>query len=140
MRFASYRDRMARSVQRATAQYMKFVSTNQVDILGYFRTNNRPADFDLPNALKSLPGQGGSVLTWNNHPVEMLCLDAGTPGVTTNNLWVFVMDKNAVPDAPAASPQFAPVARLMTASWSEGDKIYLVAAAGTEQDVKKYLQ
>ena len=70
----------------------------------------------------------------------MLCLDASAPGGAPNNLWVFVMDKDVVPDAPSASPQFTQVARLMTASWSTGDKIYLVAAAGTEQEVKKYLQ
>jgi hypothetical protein len=140
IRFASYRDRMARSVQRSNVPYMKYASTNQVDILAYFRANNRPADFDLPNALKQLPGEGGSALTWNNHPVEMLCLDATVPGGPSNNLWVFVMNKDAVPDAPAAGPQFAQIAKLMTASWSTGDKIYLVAAAGTEQDVRKYLQ
>jgi hypothetical protein len=139
--FARYRDRMARSVQRSTAGYMKMRATNQVDIREYFRASNRPADFPLPKNLQQLPGEGGSVLTWNNHPVEMLCLNAGPDAAGhTNDLWLFVMNKSAVPDAPASGPQFQQVARLMTVSWSVGDNVYLLAGRGDADELKKYLQ
>jgi hypothetical protein len=132
--FARYRDRMARSVQRTDAYYIKYYSTNQADVLAYFQANRRPNNFALSSSLKDLPAAGGSVLTWNNHPVEMLCLNAGGSG-----LWVFVLDKNVVPDPPGAAAQFSQVGKLMTASWSSGDKIYVLAGSSTDQDLKKYL-
>jgi hypothetical protein len=138
--FARYRDRVARSVQRTAATYMKYVSTNQADVLAYFAARQRPVDFALSKTLQQLPAEGGSDITWNNHPVEMLCLNAGAPAGPRNDLWVWVMDKNAVPDAPGATPQFSQVGNLMTASWSAGDKIYLLAARGTDKDLKKYLE
>ncbi len=139
--YASYRDRMARSVQRSATPYMKMYSTNQSEIREYFRASGRPADFPLPKNLQQLPGEGGSVLTWNNHPVEMLCLNAG-PDATgrANDLWLFVMNKNAVPDAPGTGLQFQQVARLMTVSWTVGDNVYLLAARGTGDELKNYLQ
>jgi hypothetical protein len=139
--FARYRDRMAKSVQRSTISYMTMYSTSQADVFAYFRANQRPADFVLSKALQQLPAEGGSAITWNDHPVEMLCLQAGTdPSGQRIDLWVWVMDKNAVPDAPGAGTQFHQVGHLMTASWSAGDKIYLLAGRGTDQDLKKYLE
>ncbi|HXD01259.1 MAG TPA: hypothetical protein VN048_18115 [Verrucomicrobiae bacterium] len=138
--FARFRDRMARSVQRSNVPYMKMYSTNQTDVLAYFTANQRPTDFALSKALQQLPAEGGSAFTWNNHPVEMLCLNAGTDASgQRNDLWVFVMDKKVVPDAPGASPQFFQVGNLMTASWTVGDKTYVLAARGNTEDLKKYL-
>jgi hypothetical protein len=138
--FARFRDRMARSVQRADVPYMKMYSTSQADVLKYFADNQRPADLSLSKALQQLPAEGGSILTFGNHPVEMLCLHAGTETSGQHiDIWVFVMDKNVVPDAPGAAPQFAQVGKLMTASWSAGDKIYVLAGRGTGDDLKKYL-
>jgi hypothetical protein len=138
--FARFRDRMARSVQRADIPYMKMYSTSQGEVLKYFAANQRPADFSLSKALQQLPAEGGSALTWNNHPVEMLCLNARilTPN-QPNDVWVFVMDKKYVPDAPGAAPQFIQVGNLMTASWTTGDKIYVLAGHGTSEDIKKFL-
>jgi hypothetical protein len=132
--FFRYADRMARSVQRSGVTYMQKYATNQTDVLAYFKSKDRPTDFNLSDSLKQLPAEGGSAITWNNHPVEMICLK-GNAG----NLWVFVMDKKVVPDAPGAKAQFRKIGNLMTASWSNGDKTYLLAAAGTDEDLKKYL-
>lgn len=137
--FARYRDRMARSVQRSTTAYMKMHSTNQADILQYFRASNVPADFPIPRSLEALPGEGGSVLSWDTHPVEMLCLNGGLDATGhTNNLWLFVMDKSSVPDAPGNAPQYLQVGNLMTVSWTAGDKIYLLAGRGTEDELSHY--
>jgi hypothetical protein len=133
--FSRFADRMARSVQRGSAPYMQTYTTSQSEVFAYFKSKDRPADFNLSDSLKQLPAAGGSAITWNNHPVEMLCLK-GNAG----NLWVFVMDKNVVPDAPGSKTQFRKIGSLVTASWSSGDKVYLLAAAGTDEDLKKYLE
>ena len=136
--FGNYRDRMARSVQRGVP-YMSMAATNQAEILDYFVKQGGPADLVLSQNLQQLPGEGGSVLTWNNHKVGMLCLNAGTPSAK-NDLWIFVMAKSVLVDAPAAKPQFLQVANLMTASWTTGDKVYILAAAGTQKDLQKLLE
>jgi hypothetical protein len=43
-------------------------------------------------------------------------------------------------DAPAgASPQLSKVNRLITATWTQGDKLYLLGTAGDEQTIRQYL-
>ena len=44
--------------------------------------------------------------------------------------------QNAPPDA---GPVFEKVHRLMTASWTRDDKIYILAAPGDAVDLKTYL-
>jgi hypothetical protein len=140
--FLNYRDRMAKSVQRGIP-YMDFVSTNQADIREYFHTNRAPVDYALSKSLAQLPGEGGSVIAWYDQNVEMLCLNAGSsaPG-QTNDLWVFIANKTALPDAPApgAAPQFLKVGNLMTMSWTKDGKVYLLAARGEQEDLQKYLE
>ena len=58
----------------------------------------------------------------------------------TSDLWLFVVDRNSVRGAPAGNaPQFARVNRLMTATWAQGDKLYLLGTEGDEQAIKQYL-
>ncbi len=140
--FPRFRERMARSVQRTGSTYMNFVSTNQAEIREFFRGRGATVDYEISTNLQQLPGEGGSVLTWNTHPVEMLCLNGGvdTNGVKYD-LWVFIMKKDAVPDAPpAGKASFELVGTLMTASWSAGDKLYVLAGRGGEEDLQKFLQ
>ncbi len=137
--FSRYRDRMARSVQLGN-NYMQMHSTNVATILAFCQANGGPADFQVPARLRQLPGEGGSVKKWNDHPFFMLCLDAGAPG-SKNDLWLFVIDQTSMADPPAAGKtQFQQVAHLMTASWIENGKLYVLAAAGDAQTVQKYLE
>jgi hypothetical protein len=51
-----------------------------------------------------------------------------------------VVDCAAVRGSPAgASPQFSKINRLTTATWTQGDKLYLLGTEGDEQALKKYL-
>jgi hypothetical protein len=46
---------------------------------------------------------------------------------------LFVMDRAGLPDLPDTSaPQYAKAGDLMTATWSEGDKIYLLTGENKE--------
>jgi putative hemolysin len=135
--FATFRNRMARRVQRDSS-YMDMTSTNQTEILDYCQQQGGPANIALPANLQPLEGEGGSVFPFNNRKVAMLCLNAASDG-TKNDLWLFVVDKSVLPDPPPARPQFLQVANLMTASWTEGGKVFVLAAAGTPKDLQKYL-
>ena len=133
--FSSYRDRMARLVQRSYP--MKIAATDQAQIREYFRTNAGPVDITLPRNLEKLPGKGGAVFTWHNHPVSLLGLDAGG----STNLYLFVIKRSAFPNIPVpAKPEFNRVGKLMTASWNVGDQIYVLAGPGDEPVLRSFLE
>jgi len=132
--FANYRDRMARLVQRSYP--MKITITDQAEIREYLRTNAGPYDFTLPRTLEQMPAKGGAVLTWHNQPVSLLGLDAGG----NTNLFLFLVRRSAFHSLPVPTKtEFARVGKLMTASWSEGDEIYLLAGPNDVVALQNYL-
>jgi hypothetical protein len=51
-----------------------------------------------------------------------------------------VVDRKAVRGSPAgASPQISKVNRLITATWTQGGKLYLLGTEGDEAAIRKYL-
>jgi hypothetical protein len=133
--FTSYRDRMARMVQRSYP--MAIAATDQSQIREYFRTNGTPVEFTLPRNLEKLPGKGAAVFTWNRHPVALIGLDGGV----NTNLYIFLIKRSAFPDVPVpAKPEFARVGRLLTASWTVGDRVYLLAGPNDQPLLQSYLE
>jgi hypothetical protein len=132
--FADYRSRMARLVQRSYP--MKITAGDQAEIREYLRTNAGPYDFTLPRALEQMPAKGGAVLTWHNQPVSLLGLDAGG----NTNLFLFLVRRSAFHSLPVpTNTQFIRIGRLMTASWSDGDDIYLLAGPDDVVAIHNYL-
>ena len=90
----------------------------------------------LPAPLEKLLGDGGAVLRWQNKTVSMVCFDLGNH----NDLFLFVASRADLPDAPPTSePQFTNIGKLTAASWSTGDRTYVLAGPGDEQFVRRYL-
>ena len=135
--FQNYRERMVGKVQRGVP-YMQMFATNQEEILDYCRKQGGPADFVLSTNLEHLAAIGGAVLNWNGQKVTLLRFNAGEEG-TTNDLWIFVIGKGALPDPPPTKTKFATVGGLMTASWSAGSHVYILTGVGTDTDLQKYL-
>jgi hypothetical protein len=135
--FEHFRDRMAGMIQRGYAP-MEFLSTNQTAIRAFFQTKDVSTNYVLPAAIESLRGQGGAVMPWENHKVCMLCLTNSSAG---GELWVFITELANVPKAPAPGlkTDFKQVGNFMTASWTAGDKVYLITAAGNEATMSDYL-
>lgn len=132
--FESYRDRMARLVQRTYP--MKMNGTDQAQIRQYFRAHDGAVNFALPKNLEKLGGAGASVFTWHGQTVSLLGLDTGGA-----NLYLFLIKKSAFANASVSSqPQFLRVGRLMTASWSVGDTICLLTGPMEEAALKNYLE
>lgn len=138
--FATYRTRMATVVLR---NYAMSLETNGVaEIRAHLAQNQAPAEYELPEKLKATPLAGCGVLSWRATRVSMLCFLTGKPlePGQKSDLYLFVVDRSALPDAPAATePQFARVNRLLTASWSLGDKTYILAGEGDEEFLRQYL-
>lgn len=133
--FTNYRDHMARIVQRTYP--MKMLATEQWQVRDYFRTNAGPVDFTLPHNLEKLPAKGAAVLTWNSNPVALMGLDGGTNTV----LYLFFIPRSAFLNVPITeSPSFARVGHLMTASWTAGNEVYVLAGPDDETALKNYLE
>jgi hypothetical protein len=76
------------------------------------------------------------VLEWNGHTVSLVCFALASQQIAH----LIVIDRAAFGDAPTGSPHFAQVGDMATATWSQGDKTYLIASKGaTEPDLVRLL-
>jgi len=131
-RFENFRSRM---VGLALRQYGMDVVTNRDDVVRQFMADSgAPADYVVPQALEQLSLTGGGALTWRSNPVSMICFDRGDHQM----LFLFVVDRNVVREAPSEEPEMRKVSRLMTVSWSRGDRAYLLAGPEEEGFGEKY--
>src|SRR5262249_51972922 len=132
--FAAFQSRVVRNAQRGYA--MEITSTNLDEIRQYLATQGAHADYVLSAPLARLAGDGGAVVRWNNKKISMVCFDLGNH----NDLYLFVASRSDLPDAPSTSePQFTRIGNLTAASWSAGDRAYVLAGPGDEQFVRRYL-
>lgn len=138
--FAGFRSRMVKTAQRA---YGMDLETNSAPaIRAYLAQHQAYSNYTLPKPLANTTTTGCGVLIWQGHHVTMVCFHSGrplAPGAKTD-LFLFVMNRNAAPDTPVAGPpRFAQVNTLVTATWTQDGMVYLLAAPGDEEFLKKYL-
>jgi uncharacterized membrane protein YbaN (DUF454 family) len=130
--FADYRKMM---VAKAEGQYGMDLTTSDMEQLRkHFLQKGAPADYNLPQGLQNAQVLGGVRLSWRTHPVSMVCLRTSD----STNVWLFVTDRSALKDAPAGQRKFDKVDQLLTASWTEGDQLYVLAAPDERDFEQKY--
>ena len=131
--FTSFQARMVSSVLR---EYRMDIITNDMhQVRQYLAAQGAPADYEVTKKLGQLQLTGGGLLRWRNHPITMVCFDRGDKQM----LFLFVMKRSAVKDPPPETPQMAKVNELLTASWSQGDKTYILAGPEEPNFTNKYL-
>lgn len=138
--FAIYRSRMAKIAE--LGYRMDFATNNSSAIRAYLAQRSAPADYALTAPLEKTATTGCAVENWRGASVSMICFRTGKPlpPDKSSDLWLFVIDRAAVKDAPvAATPQFAQVNNLMTATWTEGGKLYVLGMEGDEAALQRYL-
>jgi hypothetical protein len=131
----SYRDRMARLVQRSYP--MKIAVTDPAQLRDYFRTNL--ADFPMPKGLEKFPARGAAVFTWHSQPVALMGLDAGQ----NTGLYLFAIKRSVFPNPPrGGTTDFLQVGNLMTAMWVSTNNAYIYMLAGPmdQTTMKGYLE
>ncbi len=132
--FEIFRDRMVRAVLR---QYTMDIVTNDMGaVRGFVAGKSAPSDYVLPPGLARLPVLGAGVLSWQDRRVTMVCLDSTNQGT----LFLFVVDRSSVPGAPGGVHEFGPVSKLITVSWSEGERTYVLAGNGSREMLQQYLR
>jgi hypothetical protein len=136
---ANYQDQM---MGAAASGYYMTAMTNLDQVHSWLAQNNAPADYVLPAGLKKAAVTGCTMQIWRKTKTSMICFRQGKtlPPGQPGDLWLFVIDQTAVNGAPAAaSPQLTTVDGLITATWTQDGKLYLLAARGDQQTIQKYL-
>jgi len=134
-RFNNYRQSV---VNAAVRIYGMDLETNDMAQLRQFvGKHGAPDDYEVTGPLAQLQLKGGGLLRWRGNPVSMVCFDRG--GGTM--LFLFVMKRSGVkdPPPPPEKAQVEPVDGLLTASWSRGDDLYVLAGPKEPGFPEKYL-
>jgi hypothetical protein len=121
---------------------MDLLTNNPAEIRSYLAKNQAPSDYGLPAALEKVAVAGCAIEGWQNAKVSMICFRTGKPlpPGQESDLWLFVSDRASLKDLTIGeSPHFARVNRLIIATWTKGDKIYLLGTEGDEQTIRQYL-
>jgi hypothetical protein len=137
---AVYQTRMVGFALRGYA--MDLATNNSEQIRAYLAQHHAPADFVLPAALKQAAPTGCAVENWQGAKVSMICFrtDKSLAAGGQSDLWLFVVDRASVKNSSAGDlPQFSKVNRLITATWTQGGKLYLLGTEGDEQTIRQYL-
>ena len=131
-RFKDYQYRMVGAVLR---DYRMDVVTNQMEVVRrVLSEKGAPQDYAVPPRLQQLALTGGGALRWRSHPVAMVCFDRGA----SQMVYLFVIERAALKDPPPAAPRVAKINKLMTASWTAGDKSYVLAGPDEPGFTQKY--
>lgn len=121
---------------------MDLATNDLVQIKAHLTQAAAPADYTLPAPLAQTAATGCAVKSWNGAQVSMICFATGRPlpqGLP-GDLWLFVVDRTAVTDAPdSATPQFSRIDDITVATWTENGKLYLLGVQGDEAMLRKYL-
>jgi len=137
---ATYRARMARV---ASSPYGMDLATNDpAQVQSYLARQHAPSDYSLPAGLKKAALAGCAVEGWKDAKVAMICFRTGRPLPLgeSSDLWLFVVDRRSLKNATVSSaPEISKVRSLMIATWTAGDKIYLLGVTGDEQLLRSYL-
>jgi len=131
-RFADFRSRMVRVALREYR--MDIVTNDMAQVRAFLASRGGPADYELKPGLAKLQLSGGGLLRWRGHPVSMVCFDRGDQEM----LYLFVLGRGAAKDAPPSTPRVEQVNKLVTVSWSQGDKVYVLAGPEGGDFVRKY--
>ena len=137
---AIYQNRMAGVALRGYA--MDLMTHDPQKVRAYLQQNGAPADYALPESLQKTAMTGCAVESWQGARVSMICFHTGKPlpSGEQSDLWLFVVDRNTVKNPPpAGAPQLAKVNDLMTATWTQGNRLYVLGTKGDEETLRRLL-
>jgi hypothetical protein len=131
--WSAYRAEM---VHYVSSSYNMYIKANNFDELRQVLAQRQwPTDFIVPDRLQTVTVMGGGALQWKGHKVDLACMKQNN-----RNLWLFVIDKAGLPNAPdAETPRLKMIGNMPTAAWSQGGNAYLLTARADEAFLKKYL-
>ncbi len=126
--FPAYRAEMADFVGHRLDR-LDLMSHDLAEVRRWLKDQAGQGELLLPAGLERRPSLGCRLMDWQQHKVSLVCFDLGNGHVAH----LLVIDRTALPDAPAESPVFTQISDVATVGWSRGEKTYLVASQGGSQ-------
>jgi hypothetical protein len=132
---ADFRDEMVSFAKIDPSLEMK---SNQLsDLTSWLETSHSMSGVVIPAKLKNMEPVGCRVLRYRAHDVGLICFRRANGKL----LHLFVMNQEAFPRVSDRSrPKFSGEGEWMTAAWSEGEHIYLLAAQSDQPTLESYLK
>ena len=131
---ASYRDEMAGFIK--VPPTLEMTTSRLADATAFLEKTSAPSAIALPPRLQALEPVGCRTLRFGGNDVALICFKRSDGRL----LHLFVANRNALPHfSSGAGPEYAAQGEWMTATWSEGDQIYLMMVQGDRAAVENYL-
>ena len=109
-------------------------STSQ--LISWLQTNQAPVASRLPKNLETLESLGCKTFLWNQELVSVICFARPDGGL----IHLVVTKTSATSNrAIKGEPEFVQHGEWATATWREGDKIYMLALEGSRDQLRTYL-
>jgi hypothetical protein len=111
-------------------------SHKAIELIAWLRANHAPAAQKLPPNLEKLESLGCKRFSWNGVPVSVICFMRADGGL------IHLVTTNASPSVDRTLNRQAKFVRLgewATATWREGDKVYMLAVEGAPDQLRAYL-
>ena len=128
-------DAILSSIARNESHF-DLISSNPTDLVRWLQANYAPAGKKLPNHLDKLPSIGCKTFFWGGKPVSLICFTL--PGGRVIHLVMTTVST----ESDRAIKHRAKVIQQghwATATWREGDMIYMLALEGSRDELHSYL-
>jgi hypothetical protein len=137
--YALFQGRMTGTLLRGTYPEMDLETNDLSQIRKYLAGRQAFGDYVMPDGLSRATSTGCKVLQWHGKNVAMVCFKSGVNPGPGPDLYLFVISRSSVSSPPPSKGiQTGQKSGLAMASWSSGDKTYLLAGQGDAQFLKKY--
>jgi len=106
------------------------------DLISFLRANHAPGSEKLPDNLSKLTSLGCKTFSWNGVAVSVICFtrpDGGLVHLVTTKA------TQAAVTVVKTRPAIVRRGNWATATWREGDKIYMLAVEGAGEPLLSYL-
>jgi hypothetical protein len=112
------------------------ISRNPADLVKWLRANNAPAAEKLPHHLDKLPSIACKTFFWGRKPVSLICF------TLPDGRAIHLVMTNVSTESDLAIKHPAKLIQQghwATATWREGDMIYMLALEGSRDELRSYL-
>ncbi len=111
-------------------------SHNADQLLAWLRANHAPTAQKLPHNLGKLESIGCKTFSWDGIPVSVICFMRPDGGLIH---LVATAAPATTARASKMEPRFVRRGEWTTATWREGDNVYMVAIEGSPDQLRSYL-
>jgi len=128
-------DAILSSIARKESHF-DLVSSNPADLVKWLRANDAPTGEKLPDSLDKLPSIACKTFFWHGKPVSLICF-ALPDGRAIHLVMTTASARSdlAIKHAAKAIQQ----SHWATATWREGDMVYMLALEGSRDELRRYL-